>query len=363
MPSEQAPRILQGLDAFAALSQSAVVVPAAGRDAVSVTGVDAEAYLQGQCSQDVASLEVGASALALLLSPQGKLDALVRVTRVAPEGFVVDVDAGFAEVVVARLLRFRLRVRVEIDVLPWRCVALRGPLAAQVASTLSGVGNVLAHARWWCPGVDVLGPDVKVPDGVPQLADAAWHAARIAAGQPLMGAELDERTIPAEAELLGPAVSLTKGCYTGQELVARLDARGNRVARHLRGVVIPAAAAAWEMSSLVGAEILDAGAPTGGGSIGAPSEPVLVAASSDSVLVAGPDGPGVDLRPVGRITSAAFSSQFDAWVALAYVHRRVEPPAAVRVVSHPGTVDAVRGEVRRLPLASGPAIAAVRQPS
>lgn len=354
VPSEQAPRILQGLDAFAALSQSAVVVPAAGRDAVSVTGVDAEAYLQGQCSQDVASLEVGASALALLLSPQGKLDALVRVTRVAPEGFVVDVDAGFAEVVVARLLRFRLRVRVEIDVLPWRCVALRGPLAAQVASTLSGVGNVIAQARWWCPGVDVLGPDVRVPDGVPQLADAAWHAARIAAGQPLMGAELDERTIPAEAELLGPAVSLTKGCYTGQELVARLDARGNRVARHLRGVVIPAAAAAWETSSLVGAEIIDVGAAAGGGSVEAQSDPVLVAAS---------DGPGVDQRPVGQITSAAFSSQFDAWVALAYVHRRVEPPAPVRVVSHPGTGDAVRGEVRRLPLASGPAIAAARQPS
>ena len=52
-----------------------------------------------------------------------------------------------------------------------------------------------------------------------------------------MGAELDERTIAAEADLLDRCVSFTKGCYTGQELVARLDARGNRVARHLRGLV------------------------------------------------------------------------------------------------------------------------------
>ena len=57
-----------------------------------------------------------------------------------------------------------------------------------------------------------------------------------------MGAELDERTIAAEADLLDRAVSFTKGCYTGQELVARLDARGNRVARHLRGLVVAGSA-------------------------------------------------------------------------------------------------------------------------
>ena len=61
---------------------------------------------------------------------------------------------------------------------------------------------------------------------------------RVEAGIPVMGAELDERTIAAEADLLDRAVSFTKGCYTGQELVARLDARGNRVARHLRGLVV-----------------------------------------------------------------------------------------------------------------------------
>ena len=340
-PPDGVPRIRDGPEGLAALERRAVVVPAR-REAVSVTGADAEAYLQGQCSQDVASLEAGASALALLLTPQGKLDALVRVTRMTAEHFVVDVDAGFAELVVARLLRFRLRVRVDVDLLPWRCVALRGPLAAEVAAELAGPGDVTADARWrWCLGVDVLGPDVAVPDGVPQLADGAWQAERIIMGQPIMGAELDEHTIAAEAGLLEPAVSLTKGCYTGQELVARLDARGNRVARHLRGVVVPGTADAWGATSLVGADIL----------VG---EPGAGAEGSGRSGVRAPSGAGgghdTDGGVVGRVTSAAFSARIGGWVALAYVHRRVQPPASVRVVSRTGGVGVLPGEVRQLPM-------------
>lgn len=334
------PGLLDGPEGLAALEHGAVVVPAR-REAVSVTGADAEAYLQGQCSQDIASLEAGASALALLLTPQGKLDALVRVTRLTAESFVLDVDAGFAELVVARLLRFRLRVRVDVDLLSWRCVALRGPLADQVAAAVRGVGDVIADAHWgWCPGVDLLGPEVAVPEGVPQLADGAWQAERILMGQPIMGAELDEHTIAAEAGLLEPAVSLTKGCYTGQELVARLDARGNRVARHLRGLVVPGPSDAWEAMALVGADILtaDSGAREGSG----PSSSVGPAE--------GARGHGTDKQVVGRVTSAAFSARIGGWVALAYVHRRVEPPASVGIASRADGVGVLPGEVRQLPM-------------
>ena len=83
-----------------------------GRDAVAVRGPDATAYLQGQCSQDVERLAEGASVDALLLSPQGKIDALVRVTRRAPDDLLVDVDEGHGAAVIDRLLRFRLRVKV-----------------------------------------------------------------------------------------------------------------------------------------------------------------------------------------------------------------------------------------------------------
>ncbi len=280
------------------------------RQAVLVEGPDASSYLQGQCSQDVVSLAAGASADALLLSPQGKLDALVRVTRSGPERFVVDVDAGFADVVVARLQRFRLRVKVAIELLPWHCVALRGPAAAAAAAPGSEVGGGgIAIAFDWngVTGVDLLGPGPVVPSDVPVAGPEAWSAVRVEAGIPLMGAELDDRTIAAEADLLDRAVSFTKGCYTGQELVARLDARGNRVARRLRGLVLP--------------DVEDPGGATGGD-------------RSPGGDQRGPrpgDGVAVDGRDVGRVTSVAWSPVLGCAVALAYVHRSVEPPAAAAV--------------------------------
>ncbi len=99
---------------------------AAHRDVLAVGGPDAEAYLQGQLSQDVATLTVGASADSLLLEPDGKLSALLRVTRRDGQGFLLDVEGGYGDAVTARLRRFLLRSKVEIEALPWRCLSLRG---------------------------------------------------------------------------------------------------------------------------------------------------------------------------------------------------------------------------------------------
>src|SRR5271167_3994006 len=114
----------------------------AGRDVVAVRGPDAEAYLQGQLSQDVAVLAVGASADALLLEPDGKLSALLRVTRTDGQGFVLDVEGGYGDAVLARLRRFVLRSKVEMEPLPWRCLSLRG---AAVAEAAGGLLTVLAE--------------------------------------------------------------------------------------------------------------------------------------------------------------------------------------------------------------------------
>ena len=299
-----------------------------GRDVLRVSGVDALDYMQGQLSQDVAALEVGQSADSLILTPQGKLDALVRVTRTGPDELVVDVDGGFGAAVVARLARFKLRVKVDIEPLAWRVVALRGPRATSLAATRTGAGTSLALAYSWngLSGVDLMGEAPEIAD-VRVCSARAWESVRVEAGIPVMGAELDERTIAAEADLLDRAVSFTKGCYTGQELVARLDSRGNRVARHLRGLALghpprPAQATRTE----------------------------IVAPGSDIVF---------DGKVVGSVTSSAWSPGLGCPVALGYVHRSVVPPSAVEVRAAspvaPGEggaagFAALSAEVRTLPL-------------
>jgi folate-binding protein YgfZ len=277
------------LEGIARLEQGAAWLPL-GRDAVAVTGPDALAYLQGQCSQDLAGLGDGQSAEALLLSPQGKLEALVRVTRREAEALVVDVTAGFGPRVLERLRRFLLRVKARVEPLDWGALALRGPAAPDLLEAPGPGSELLVPAPpLGPPGVDLLGPAPEPPSGVPPAPVEAWEVLRIEAGLPEMGRELDERTIPAEAGLVERTVSFTKGCYTGQELVARLEARGSNVARRLRGLLVDAP-----------------------GSLPPAGTPLVVGE-----------------RTVGAITSAAWSPRRGAVVALGYLHRSVEPGAAV----------------------------------
>src|SRR4051812_4266968 len=96
------------------------------RDVVRATGSDAASFLQGQMSQDVAAMAVGASAWSLLLQPAGKLTAWLRVTREGDESFLLDVAAGWADAVVARLERFKIRVSVDFTQLDgWQMLAVR----------------------------------------------------------------------------------------------------------------------------------------------------------------------------------------------------------------------------------------------
>ena len=271
---------------YAALRERVGAVELA-RDVVTVSGPEAAGWLQGQLSQDVEALAAGDAALSLLLEPQGKLVAFLRVTRLADDRFLLDVDTGHGGAVVARLQRFKLRTRAEVEPCEgWRCIALRGPDAPAAAA--GGAAEVRAVFPWpGLEGVDLLGPSAAVPPGVASCGHAAWEAVRIEAGLPVMGRELDERTIAAEAGLVGPAASFTKGCYTGQELVARIDARGSNTPRRLRGLLVD------------GDTPVPAGAAVHAGD-----------------------------KPVGAVTSAALSPARGA-VALAFVRREVEPPAPV----------------------------------
>ena len=276
------------------------------REVIEVTGTDAATFLQGQLSQDVVALAEGASALTFVLHPDGKVAVWGRITRLGADRFVLDVDAGAGGALVARLERFKLRVDATITPLDWQVVALRGP---DVGALTLGDGEevVVADPEWpGAPGVDLLGPSPTVPDGVRWCGLAALDSLRIEAGVPAMGAELDEHTIPAESGVVERSVSFTKGCFTGQELTARIDSRGGNVPRHLRGLLIDGAVAP------VGAEVL------------------------------------VEGEVVGSITSAApGAAGHGGGVALAYVKRSVEPPASATVRWDDGEA---RGEVRSLPL-------------
>jgi folate-binding protein YgfZ len=282
----------------------AVWVP---RDVLTVSGPDTVSFLQGQLSQDIEALPIGDSALSWLLHPQGKVVALVRVTRAEDDVVLVDTDGGFGEVVLERLQRFKLRVKADLDLTDWRCLALRGPRARDVVDGyLVGRSEVVVAADWpGLPGIDLVGPEPRVPDLVPECRLDAYEAVRIEAGVPVMGKELDERTIPQEAGLIDRTVSFTKGCYTGQELVARIDSRGH-VNRHLRGVVIET-----NVVPPVGATVR----------------------SGDT--------------DVGHLTSVAESVERAAPVALAYVRREVVPPTGV-VVAWDGA--SVPARVEELPL-------------
>ncbi len=216
------------------LLDEAAVGFATSRDLLVASGPDAASYLQGQLSQDVEGLRVGATTRTLLLQPQGKVDAWLRVHRPAPEVFWLDTDPGHGEAAAARLNRFKLRVDVTIEVTTVPVLAVRGARAAHVIEGLAG-GVVALEAGWGgIAGLDLLHPDgaldvdavagtLGLPIGPPELAEVV----RVLQGQPAMGTELDDSTIPAAAGIVGPSVDFTKGCYVGQELVARVDSRGN----------------------------------------------------------------------------------------------------------------------------------------
>jgi anthranilate synthase component 1 len=256
------------------------------REALLVRGPDALSFLQGQVSHDV-DIPVGTARDALVLSPQGKVVALVRVTRLSDDELVIDTEAGYGAAVVERLNRFKLRVKVEISPLGWTCVAVRGPEAKPLAESLAAAhpGVVVLPWEWGgYEGFDVLGEGIAVDPGAE--ADAgALEAARIAAGVPRMGSEITEKTIPQEAGVVERTVSFDKGCYTGQELVARLDSRGSNVAKRLRGVVFD----------------------TGDGPL----------PEAGAELQVGGGG-------AGNVTSVAVSPRTGLPIALAYVRRGVE---------------------------------------
>ena len=194
------------------------------REFVRVAGPDAADYLQRMVSNDVEALAVGAACPALLLTAKARVIAPLVVWRRGEEDFLVLTEPGLGEIVRRELMRLRFRARCEIE-------------PEEHESRLVFGGSAGFATDW--PGVrEVLDAELA-----PTLSAEDVELRRIEAGVPRWGHEIDDRILPAEAGLDETHISFSKGCYPGQEPVARLHYRGHanrelRVVELVEGVEV-----------------------------------------------------------------------------------------------------------------------------
>jgi tRNA-modifying protein YgfZ len=191
------------------------------RGYMAISGPEAAEFLERMVSNEVVSLEPGEARTALLLTPKSRIVAPLRVVREGTESFLLITEAALAETVASTLLRARFAAKCEIEVKPYRGYLQLG--------AGEGIRNedygVEAFESWAVEKRDAAEPDEQL------------ERLRIEAGTPVWGRELDETILPAEAGLDDTHVSFTKGCYPGQEPIARLHYRG-RPNRRLRVIEI-----------------------------------------------------------------------------------------------------------------------------
>jgi folate-binding protein YgfZ len=196
---------------------------------VRVSGPQAGEYLQRMVSNDVLALAAGGSCEALLLTPKARIIATVHVLRRDEDDFLLVTEPELGETVRDHLLRMRFAARCEIAVEPHRSYVLLG-----AASDLPEGSPVVPIEDYGAPAWEVI--DSEEPAGATRVDAEQLERLRIEAGTPRFGREIDDRVLPAEAGLDRRAISFEKGCYPGQEPVARLRYRGhvNRSLRVLR---------------------------------------------------------------------------------------------------------------------------------
>jgi folate-binding protein YgfZ len=219
------------------------------RGRLALTGADAAAFLDGQLSNDISALEPGAGCRAALLTPKGKMLADVRVLR-TPDGgeYWLECERVALQALFDALRRgvigwdAQLHKRT-LEQTTLSLVGAPGRLAVD-ASEADSVGGAAVLRVGTPEGEDVIcatgdAPAVRAALGAPELDEGEADVLRVEAGVPRYGVELDDSVIPQEAALNDTHVSFTKGCYVGQETVARLHWRG-KPNRHLRGLRLSA---------------------------------------------------------------------------------------------------------------------------
>jgi folate-binding protein YgfZ len=250
------------LDAqYRQLREECGVLARDGRGVIAVSGPDGAEYLQGQITNDVEALAVGEGQYAALLDRKGHMQTDLRVLRVAAEEILLDMEPRTKDAALRHLTMYSIGRDVAVaDASEERAIiSLIGPRAAEIggtpplpefanqAATVAAVDVLAVGTR---DGIDLFLPTAERERVIAGLVDAgavevtaeAVEIVRVEAGVPRFGAEMDAGTMPAEAAIVDEAVSFTKGCYIGQETVARLHYKG-KPNRHLRGLRLSAAAA------------------------------------------------------------------------------------------------------------------------
>ena len=328
---------------YAIVREGAAIGAISARQPLAVAGSDRASFLQGLLTNDIVSLQPGSGCYAAWLSPQGRMLTDMHVLE-SGRMILLDVPAATAASTLQRLDQFVFSEDVQVASLAddLSGVWVHGPRAGAVLDAvvqgIDGIGgwpeyrhdqgeidgapvSVVRIDQLGVPGYCLYVARDREADciarlesaGAARVSDEAIAAARIEAGYPVFGVDMTEDTIPLEAGIENRAISFTKGCYVGQEIVIRVLHRGGgRVAKKL--VALRAA-----------------GGPGGGSGVDGDAatrfEPGAKVRSGD--------------REIGHVTSAAGSPRLGP-VALAYVHRDfVAPGTAVQVDGGGGRLAAV----------------------
>jgi folate-binding protein YgfZ len=243
------------LDAqYRQLREECGVLNRSARGKLLLKGSEAAEYLQGQLTNDVEGLEAGEGCYAALLDRKGHMQADMRVLRLVADEVWIDVEPETMAAVRRHLEMYKIGREVELeDVTRARAIlSLIGPRSADLAgapplpehaSEAIAVGGTECLAVGTVGGIDLIAAAgdaerlraVLGEAGAVEVGAEAAEILRIEAGTPRFGAEMDGGTMPAEAGIVERAVDFEKGCYIGQETVARLHYRG-KPNRHLRGL-------------------------------------------------------------------------------------------------------------------------------
>ena len=305
---------------YAAAREAAAVIELAERGVLEASGPQRQKFLHSVLSNDLADRAPGQGCLAALMDVKGHLIALLRAL-VGTDAVRLELPDDRIAVVERTLLHYKVGAPVRFAVRPTAVLAILGPQARDVlgragatvpelgpedhvGSTLSGREVLVARGSDLpCAGLVLHLAPVDAPTawtaligaGARPLGRLALDALRIEAGRAWYGPDVTEQNLLHETGLLREYHSPSKGCYVGQEVIARLEARGGHVNKALRGLRLTAASAA---GSLV----------TSGG------------------------------QDVGRVTTAAFSPRFGP-IAMAYVRRsHFAPGTSVEVDGRPASV-------------------------